>query len=179
MVTAAADPQWELDLMAAFPDLRRLYDAVSVWRGDRLCGRPTGHETADYLLAHPPPGLIADRFGWRPKSVARILVLSDDRTNRRRIQSMGPLLVSTFPGSTVDTKRWLRQPGTGQPGLWFLPASHGRAAGHGTGGRDRIRVRPKGPDLVTQPPDASLAPSGWSPGPSLRQRRPKNPSRHT
>ena len=124
------------------------------------------------------PKLIADRFGWRPRSVVRILVVSDNRTNRRRIQSMGPLLISTFPGSTVDTKRWLRRPGVGQPGLWFLSASHGRDVGHGTGGRDRIRVRPKGPDLATQPPDASLAQASAPSAPSPHRRPPKNPPGH-
>jgi transcriptional regulator with XRE-family HTH domain len=124
------------------------------------------------------PGLVADRFGWRPRSVARILILRDDRTNRRRIQAIGPLLASTFPGSTVDTKRWLRRPGVGQPGLWFLSVSHGRDTGHGTRGRDRVRVRRKGPELVMQPPDAYLAPDSGSSGPSPRQHLPKNPSRH-
>ncbi len=69
------------------------------------------------------PRLVMDRLGWRPRSVARILVLADSRTNRRRVEQHRAVLAAAFPGTTVDTKRWLRSlsvPGTRRPGIWYI-----------------------------------------------------------
>jgi transcriptional regulator with XRE-family HTH domain len=69
------------------------------------------------------PDLLEQRLDWRPRSVARILVVEDDRTNRRRIAEHRSLVAGAFPGSTVATRRWLRSPADGPPpGVWFLSA---------------------------------------------------------
>jgi hypothetical protein len=122
------------------------------------------------------PGLILDRFGWRPASVVRILVVADSRTNRRRIAAMGPLLASSFPGSTVDTKRWLRSPDRSTPGVWFLSASDARDVGHRASGRERVRVRPAASVLAAESPGASVTRSGGPGGSPTRRRLPKNPA---
>jgi hypothetical protein len=58
----AAAPGWDLDVMAAYPAVRRLDDFVSVWKGDRLCKASTGREGAEYLATHPVRALIADHW---------------------------------------------------------------------------------------------------------------------
>ncbi len=96
------------------------------------------------------PGIVAERYGWRPASVARILVVADDRTNRRRVRAIHTLLADTFPGSTVDTKRWLRSPvpdlpGPDRPGRGTGPGRHdrpGRGKGSVRPGRGKGPVRP-------------------------------------
>lgn len=61
MVCDGRDAHWELDLMGAFPEMRRLDDHVSIWRGDRIA-HPSGRETADYLSACPPATVVADHW---------------------------------------------------------------------------------------------------------------------
>jgi beta-galactosidase len=52
----------DLDLMAACMGIRRLDDAVSMRRGDRICKTPTDHDALDYLAACPPAAVVADRW---------------------------------------------------------------------------------------------------------------------
>lgn len=52
----------DYDLMALSSGVRRLDDAVSARRGDRVCKSPTDHDALDYLVATPPAGLVADRW---------------------------------------------------------------------------------------------------------------------
>ena len=59
VLTDAADPRWELDLMAQFPTLRRLGDACTARRGVNVSRYD---EPADYLREFPPTAVIAD--GW-------------------------------------------------------------------------------------------------------------------
>ncbi len=100
------------------------------------------------------PGIVLERFGWRPATVASILVVEDSTTNRRRLRSIGPLLAARFPGSTVDTKRWLRSPATGTPGVWFLATMHERDARSQMGGRERVHRPVEGLDPAGEPPRA-------------------------
>lgn len=80
------------------------------------------------------PGLIQERYGWRPTTTVRVLVLGATRTNRRRVERHETVLSAVFPGSTVATKRWLRARGSlapkvCPPGIWFIEAGRPRTSG--------------------------------------------------
>lgn len=63
--------------------------------------------------------VAADR-GWPAASVTRILVLPDDRTSRRRVESLAATFRSALPARTVEVRRWIKSPvGTGH-GVLFL-----------------------------------------------------------
>jgi hypothetical protein len=80
---------------------------------------------------------IACERGWPAKSVARLLVVAEGRTGRRRIEAHRETFAALLPDRAVAIRRWFRSPG-GRPlrGLWFLsydtPAPVRRAAGSAT-----------------------------------------------
>lgn len=65
---------------------------------------------------------IARQLGWTARAVARVLVVGDGRTTRRRVASHRAIFAAAFPHRTIAVKRWLRSPDTSGPfsGLWFL-----------------------------------------------------------
>jgi len=65
---------------------------------------------------------IARQLGWTARAVARVLVVGDGRTTRRRVATHRAIFAAVFPNRTVAVKRWLRSPETSRPfsGLWFL-----------------------------------------------------------
>jgi hypothetical protein len=66
------------------------------------------------------PGLAAARLGWRPRCLARVLILAASSTNRRVIARHAQTMASIYPGSTNDVKRWLREPTPKFSGIWFM-----------------------------------------------------------
>ena len=87
---------------------------------------------------------IARERGWEPGCVARILVLDDTSTNRRRLTRYAGLVSAMLPGGTWDVRRWLENPQPpGVAGVWFLAIA--RPAGRTGGGRHRVRVAGGGP----------------------------------
>ena len=60
------------------------------------------------------------RFGWRATTVARLLVLPDDATTRRRVARHAPVLGAAFPDRGHKIRRWIRAPEGRLSGLWFL-----------------------------------------------------------
>jgi transcriptional regulator with XRE-family HTH domain len=88
------------------------------------------------------PKIALDRFGWQAMSVSRVLVLPDDRTTRRRFASVRRLFESVMPSSTVDVKRWIREPRRPLAGVWFLPVIARSSLSPNTDTRERVR-RPK------------------------------------
>jgi transcriptional regulator with XRE-family HTH domain len=63
---------------------------------------------------------ICARLGWRPTSVSRLVVLPDDRTQRRRVLAYASVLDRAYPARTREVRAWCRRP-TGQiAGLMFL-----------------------------------------------------------
>ncbi len=111
--------------------------------------------------------LARDR-GWDARVVARVLVLWDTRTNRRRLERVASTIAVALPGGTREVRRWLADPaGASVSGVWFVPHVQGL---DGTGiRRRRVRV-PEGADGTSGPAPASaaLAPAG-SPGPPARR----------
>jgi transcriptional regulator with XRE-family HTH domain len=64
--------------------------------------------------------IVAERFGWRPRTVSRMLVLPESRTARRRVEAGGGLVARSFPVRGDDLRAWLRRPEGAIAGLIFL-----------------------------------------------------------
>jgi transcriptional regulator with XRE-family HTH domain len=73
------------------------------------------------------PEIGTERFGPPPLAVARLLVVADRSTNRRRIARLGPLLDGTYPARGGEVRAWLRSPSTPLSGILFVSEKeHGR-----------------------------------------------------
>jgi transcriptional regulator with XRE-family HTH domain len=91
---------------------------------------------------------IARARGWICRGVARLLVVGDSTTSRRRIEALSATYRAAFPVVGRDVSRWLRQPDRPIAGLLFLPYArrvHGRKP---TTGMQRVR---RGRSVVTRP----------------------------
>jgi transcriptional regulator with XRE-family HTH domain len=75
---------------------------------------------------------IAHGRGWSPVAVARLLVVGDSRTSRRRVEAVSATFAAEFPQRAIEVRRWLASPTPTAPlrGLWFLSASHGVTVRH-------------------------------------------------
>lgn len=84
------------------------------------------------------PELAVGR-GWDPRSVARVLVIWDTRTNRRRLAGVGQTVRTLLPAGSREVQRWLRDPaGRAVSGVWFVP--HARHSDATAVRRQRVRV---------------------------------------
>jgi transcriptional regulator with XRE-family HTH domain len=54
--------------------------------------------------------IVLDRFGWRPASVGRLIVLLEASTNRRRVSAHDAVLAVALPARGAAVARWLRHP---------------------------------------------------------------------
>lgn len=88
------------------------------------------------------PTLARDR-NWKVAGIARLLVLPDDRTARRRLGQFGATFDRAFPARTREVRRWLGGPSGPLAGVLFLPNS--RLAG------PRHRVRRSNGDASHEP----------------------------
>jgi hypothetical protein len=66
------------------------------------------------------PDLVEQRFGWRPLTVARVLVVPADDTLRRLVARHAVTMNSTYPARSRAVRAWIRQPSGALRGLWFL-----------------------------------------------------------
>ncbi len=65
--------------------------------------------------------IIARDRGWSVATVARLLVVWDTRTNRRRIETHAASVRAALPAGTREVLRWLAEPsGPGVRGVWFV-----------------------------------------------------------
>jgi transcriptional regulator with XRE-family HTH domain len=130
-------------------------------RGRGLIQRACERGSIDILARHPPSNLIlvvevksvvpdvqamvmtldrkarlapivARGLGWPFAGIARVLVVSESRTSRRRVEAHGALFDSAFPARTVEVRRWLAHPDarTALRGIWFLSSGRPAAARH-------------------------------------------------
>jgi len=60
------------------------------------------------------------RFGERPRAVARLLILPDTTTERRRVGRADDVLTTALPLRGTPLRRWLRSPGGPVRGILFL-----------------------------------------------------------
>lgn len=65
------------------------------------------------------PTLARDR-GWAVSGVARLLVLPEDRTARRRVERFGVTFGQALPARSREIRRWLREPSGAIAGVLFL-----------------------------------------------------------
>lgn len=82
--------------------------------------------------------LIAQRFGWRPRLVGRLVLFSDTTTNRRRVGAQ-PVLDAAYPARGRAVREWLRKPDGPLAGLLFLSTMTGVTGRRGRAGRKRVR----------------------------------------
>ena len=83
---------------------------------------------------------IVRPFGWTPNSVCRLLVLPEDRTQRRRVAAHGAVLNGSYPTRTRQVRSWCRAPSGSIAGLAFLPPTAPSRRMAGRGRRERVRV---------------------------------------
>lgn len=97
--------------------------------------------------------IVRERFGWRAAVVARVVVVEDTTTARRRIRAARLLFDAAFPLRGVATRQWLRSPRGQVSALMFLPSSSTATAIPRRGGRHRVRIR----SADAPPPDVNVA----------------------
>ena len=72
------------------------------------------------------PGLVRERAGWTPRSVARILVLPDTRTSRRHLARAAAVLDAAYPLRTRELRGWIARPVGAAGGVLLLPVTNAR-----------------------------------------------------
>lgn len=83
--------------------------------------------------------IVRKRFGWEARAVARVVVLPDTRTLRRRVARHSRLVDLALPSRSIAVRRWIAAPSGPLAGLWFLTATNGRSAIQRRGGPERVR----------------------------------------
>ena len=92
---------------------------------------------------------IVRRFGWRPSTVSRLLVLPDDTTQRRHVRDHAAVLDGAYPLRTRAVRAWCKAPAGSMAGLMFLaPLPSGRRD-HDRGRRSRIKPGSRPPPKPT------------------------------
>jgi transcriptional regulator with XRE-family HTH domain len=66
------------------------------------------------------PTITYKRLGWRPRVVARILILPRDSTVMRVIDGHEATMRSAYPGRGREIRAWLRNPIGPLRGIWFV-----------------------------------------------------------
>jgi transcriptional regulator with XRE-family HTH domain len=84
------------------------------------------------------PKIARERFGWRARSVSRLLVMPNSRTLRRRITRHDALLRAALPERNVTVKRWIARPTGPLAGLLFVTDSALASSYRRRGGRSRV-----------------------------------------
>ncbi len=81
------------------------------------------------------PDALRREAGWRPRTVARLLVIADTHANRTVVRDHAALFDAIWSARTMETRRWLRRPSIandertrGFGGVWFLPFERTTAA---------------------------------------------------
>ncbi len=66
---------------------------------------------------------VAAARGWRTRTTARLLVIAESTTTRRRLGLVEATLMAAFADRGRSVRRWLRRPlaGSSWSGLWILP----------------------------------------------------------
>ena len=106
-----------------------------------------------------------ERSGWPGRVVARMLVLPDSSTPRRRVARHSSLLARPSPLAGVAARTWLRAPSDATGLLLFLPFTNVVRGRCGPVSRRRVRKRHAEPNTFT--PNVG-EPAGPQPGASSR-----------
>jgi transcriptional regulator with XRE-family HTH domain len=66
------------------------------------------------------PTICLERFGWRPKHVARLVIVPSVSSTRRVVASHAQTMDELYPARAWEIRRWLRKPDSNLGGIWFL-----------------------------------------------------------
>ena len=66
------------------------------------------------------PGLVEERFGWRPRTVSRVLIVPADDTLRRVVARHSATMDAAYPARSREVRAWIHRPSGTLRGLWFL-----------------------------------------------------------
>ena len=84
-------------------------------------------------------GVAQDQLGWQPRTVARLLVLPNAATLRRRVHRHGMVLGRAYAARGGNVRGWLRDPSGGMSGLMFVSVTHGTRGRRSPIARRRVR----------------------------------------
>jgi transcriptional regulator with XRE-family HTH domain len=82
---------------------------------------------------------IANDRGWESRGVARLLVVGDSATSRRRIARLTATYEAAFPVRGLEVRRWLREPHLPISGLLFVAYAPRGSVTNTLPGRQRVR----------------------------------------
>jgi transcriptional regulator with XRE-family HTH domain len=82
---------------------------------------------------------LARERGWAPRGVARLLVVGESATSRRRIARLAATYATALPMRGWAVRRWLQHPSGGMAGLLFLSSATPGDPNGGSAGRERVR----------------------------------------
>jgi transcriptional regulator with XRE-family HTH domain len=94
------------------------------------------------VKARLAPQIAANRFGWRPRAVGRLLVLPALSTPRRRVGRHAAVLDRAYPARGAQVRAWMRAPVSYLNGILFVPLTRQARARDGGVSRKRVR-RPR------------------------------------
>ena len=86
------------------------------------------------------PRVARESFGWDARSTARLVVMPDLSTLRRRIERRAAVFDRALPDRAHAIRRWLKAPTGAIAGLWLLSISQPVAGIQKRGGRERVRA---------------------------------------
>ncbi|MEP7159017.1 MAG: hypothetical protein ABI797_06285 [Chloroflexota bacterium] len=66
------------------------------------------------------PTIVFKRHGWRPKTVAKILIVPRDMSIRREIEKHEATMRSAYPARSREIRAWFRKPAEPISGIWFV-----------------------------------------------------------
>jgi transcriptional regulator with XRE-family HTH domain len=80
-------------------------------------------------------GEVGRARGWQSTSISRVLLLPDDRTTRRRVESHAATFQSALPARTVEVRRWIGRPSGPIGGILFATDDRHMGTRHRVSGR--------------------------------------------
>jgi transcriptional regulator with XRE-family HTH domain len=83
--------------------------------------------------------VVAERFGWRPVRVARLLVLPDSTTARSQVRRHDAVLRPALPTRGPALRSWLREPSGSVRGLAFVPVTRDARRSRASAAPRRVR----------------------------------------
>ena len=83
-------------------------------------------------------GIAEERFGWRPRSIGRLLIVPEDRTIRRVVERHAAVFSAAYPARSREVAEWIRSPRGALAGIWFVTAKREASARRASGGPTRV-----------------------------------------
>lgn len=72
------------------------------------------------VKARLAPKIVYERHGWRPRVVAKVLILPRDMSIRRVIEDHAATMRSIYPADSRQVRAWLRNPNGPLAGIWYV-----------------------------------------------------------